>query len=406
MKILVLKFGGTSIGSIKKIKKVAEIITEYKKKNYKVIVISSAMSGVTNELIKKSFEISDNFSDSEHDVLVSSGEQVACSLIAGRLIHKGYKSRSWLAWQVPIITKGSYKNSRINQININKIIKFIKEGGIPIITGFQGVNNENRITTIGRGGSDASAIMIAKFFKAERCIIYTDVEGVYTTDPNKLNKAKKIRVISYEEMLEMASLGAKVMQPVSIQDARLNRIDIEVKSSFIKKPGTLITKRSNIINNKIVTGITSTRNDSKVSLIGVRDEPGVAASIFKPLSKNSINVDMVVQNISANGKETDLTFTIKTEDLNKTKKIIESNKGIKFRKLLLKKDVSKISVIGVGMVTTPGVTFRMFQTLADKKINIQVISTSEIKISVLIDKRNTKKALIALHKEFKLDTKK
>jgi aspartate kinase len=283
------------------------------------------------------------------------------------------------------------------------MLKYLKIGGTPIITGFQGISDENRITTIGRGGSDASAIMIAKFFKAQRCVIYTDVEGVYTTDPNKLSKAKKIKVISYEEMLEMASLGAKVMQPVSIQDARLNRIDIEVKSSFIKKPGTLITKRSNIINNKIVTGISSTQNDSKVSLIGVRDKPGVAASIFKPLSKNLINVDMVVQNISANGKETDLTFTIKTEDLNKTKKIIQLNKNIKFRKLILKKDVSKISVIGVGMISTPGVTFRMFQTLANKKINIQVISTSEIKISVLIDKKNTKKALIALHKEFKLN---
>ena len=406
MKIVVLKFGGTSVGTIKKIKKVAEIITDYKKKNYKVIVVSSAMSGVTNELITKSHEISDNFSNSEHDVLVSSGEQVACSLIAGRLIHKGYKSRSWLSWQIPIITVGTHKNSRINQINKNKIMKYLKEGGIPIITGFQGVNNENRITTIGRGGSDASAIMFAKFFKAERCIIYTDVEGVYTTDPNKLKKAKKIKVISYEEMLEMASLGAKVMQPVSIQDARLNRIDIEVKSSFKKKSGTLITKRSNIINNKIVTGISSTQNDSKVSLIGVKDKPGVAASIFKPLSKNLINVDMVVQNISANGKETDLTFTIKTEDLNKTKKIIQENKNIEYRKLLFKKGVSKISVIGVGMITTPGVTFRMFQTLANKKINIQVISTSEIKISVLIDKKNTKKALIALHKEFKLNNKK
>ena len=406
MKIVVLKFGGTSVGTIKKIKKVAEIIANYKKKNYNVIVVSSAMSGVTNELIKKSFEISDNFSNSEHDVLVSSGEQVACSLIAGRLIHKGFKSRSWLSWQVPIITVGKYKNSRIDQIKKNKIIKYLKQGGIPIVTGFQGINNENRVTTIGRGGSDASAIMIAKFFKAERCIIYTDVEGVYTTDPNKLKKAKKIKVISYEEMLEMASLGAKVMQPVSIQDARLNRIDIEVKSSFIKKSGTLITKRNNIINNKIVTGISSTQNDSKVSLIGVKDKPGVAASIFKPLSKNSINVDMVVQNISANGKETDLTFTIKTEDLNKTKKAIQENKNINYRKLLFKKGVSKISVIGVGMITTPGVTFRMFQTLANKKINIQVISTSEIKISVLIDKKNTKKALIALHKEFKLDSKK
>jgi aspartate kinase len=406
MKIVVLKFGGTSVGTTKKIKKVAEIIADYKKKNYKVIVISSAMSGVTNELIKKSFEISNNFSDSEHDVLVSSGEQMACSLIAGRLIHKGYKSRSWLSWQIPIITVGTHKNSRINQIHKNKIIKYLKEGGIPIITGFQGVNNENRITTIGRGGSDASAIMVAKFFRAERCIIYTDVEGVYTTDPNKLKKAKKIKVISYEEMLEMASLGAKVMQPISIQDARLNRIDIEVKSSFIKKKGTLITKRSNIINNKIVTGISSTQNDSKVSLIGVKDRPGVAASIFKPLSKNLINVDMVVQNISPNGKETDLTFTIKTEDLNKTKKTIQENKTISYRKLLFEKGVSKISVIGVGMITTPGVTFRMFQTLANKKINIQVISTSEIKISVLIDKKNTKKALIALHKEFKLDNKK
>jgi aspartate kinase len=301
---------------------------------------------------------------------------------------------------------GTHKNSRINQIHKNKIIKYLKEGGIPIITGFQGVNKENRITTIGRGGSDASAIMVAKFFRAERCIIYTDVEGVYTTDPNKLKKAKKIKVISYEEMLEMASLGAKVMQPISIQDARLNRIDIEVKSSFIKKKGTLITKRSNIINNKIVTGISSTQNDSKVSLIGVKDRPGVAASIFKPLSKNLINVDMVVQNISPNGKETDLTFTIKTEDLNKTKKTIQENKTISYRKLLFEKGVSKISVIGVGMITTPGVTFRMFQTLANKKINIQVISTSEIKISVLIDKKNTKKALIALHKEFKLDNKK
>ena len=403
MKIVVLKFGGTSVGTIRKIKKVAEIIANYKKKKYRVIVVSSAMSGVTNELIKKSSEISGNFSDSEHDVLVSSGEQIACSLIAGRLIHKKFKSRSWTSWQIPIITVGSHKNSRINLIYKKKIIRYLRDGGIPIITGFQGINNENRITTIGRGGSDASAIMLAKFFKAEKCIIYTDVEGVYTTDPNKLKKAKKIKVISYEEMLEMASLGAKVMQPVSIQDARLNRIDIEVKSSFKKKSGTLITKRSNIINNKIVTGISSTQNDSKVSLIGVKDKPGVAAAIFRPLSRNLINVDMVVQNISANGKETDLTFTIKTEDLNKTKKIIEENKTINYRKLIFEKGVSKISIIGVGMITTPGVTYRMFQTLANKKINIKVISTSEIKISVLIDKKNTQNALIALHKEFKLD---
>jgi len=403
MRSVVLKFGGTSVGTIKKIKKVAQIISDYKKKKVKVIVVSSAMSGVTNELIKKSKDLSENFSDTEYDVLVSSGEQAACSLIAGRLIHNGYKSRSWLAWQIPIITKGSNKNSRIDFINRNKILRYLKTGGIPIITGFQGVNNDERVTTIGRGGSDASAIMLAKFFRAERCVIYTDVEGVYTTDPKKLSKAKKIKVISYEEMLEMASLGAKVMQPVSIQDARLNRIDIEVKSSFIKKSGTLITRKSNIINNKIITGISLTHNDSKVTLVGVKDKPGVAASIFKPLSKNLINVDMVVQNISANGRETDLTFTIKSEDLTKTKRIIRNNQSINFRKLLFEKDVCKISIIGVGMITTPGVTYRMFQALAKKNINILVISTSEIKISVLIDKKNNKKALAALHKEFKLE---
>ena len=403
MKIVVLKFGGTSVGNIKRIKNVAEIISSYSKKNYKVIAVTSAMAGVTNDLVKKSGEISDNFSHAEYDVLVSSGEQVACSLIAARLIHIGLKSRSWLSWQIPIITLGSYKNSRINKINKNNILKYLKSGGIPIISGFQGINFEGRITTIGRGGSDASAIMLSKFFKAEKCVIYTDVDGVYTTDPNKLKKAKKIKIISYEEMLEMASLGAKVMQPVSIQDARLNRINIEVKSSFKKKPGTLITKKKNISNNKIITGISFTQNDAKVTLVGVKDKPGVAAMIFKPLSKNSINVDMVVQNISANGKETDLTFTIKSEDLKKTKKIMSENKKINFRKLIFDRNVSKISIIGVGMVTTPGVTFRMFQALANKKINIQVISTSEIKISVLINKKNTSKALVALHNEFKLD---
>ena len=403
MKIVVLKFGGTSVGTIERIKKVAEIISSYVKQKYKVIVVSSAMSGVTNDLVKKSKEISSNFSDAEYDVLVSSGEQVACSLIAGRLIHKGHKARSWLAWQIPIYTENNHKFSRINQINKTKLLRYLKSGGIPIITGFQGINKDERITTIGRGGSDASAIMLATFFKAKRCIIYTDVEGVYTTDPNKLKSAKKIKIISYEEMLEMASLGAKVMQPVSIQDARLNRIDIEVKSSFNKKSGTLITKRKNIINNKIITGISSTQNDAKVTLVGVKDKPGIAAAIFKPLSRNSINVDMVVQNISANGKETDLTFTIKSEDLAKTRKIINENKSINFKKLIFDKNVSKISIIGVGMVTTPGVTFRMFQALANQKINIQVISTSEIKISVLVNKINVKKAISVLHKEFKLE---
>ena len=403
MKIVVLKFGGTSVGTVERIKKVANIITSYIKKGYKVIVVSSAMSGVTNDLIKKSKKLSNNFNLSEYDVLVSSGEQMSCALISGRLNHIGHKSQSWMGWQIPILTEGSHSSSRIIKIYKKRIINFLKNGGIPVIAGFQGISPDSRITTLGRGGSDASAIMIAQFFKAEKCIIYTDVEGVYTTDPRMIRDSKKIKVISYEEMLEMSSLGAKVMQPISIQDARLNRIDINVKSSFKNKTGTLITKRKNIFRNKIITGISFTKNDAKVSLVGVKDRPGVAASIFKPLSENSINVDMVVQNISANGKETDLTFTIKSEDIKKTEKLLKNNKKIKFRDLLINKNVSKISIIGVGMITTPGVTYRMFQALAKKQINIQVISTSEIKISVLINKKYTKKAVAILHKEFKLN---
>ena len=403
MKIVVLKFGGTSVGTIERIKKVSQIIVGYIKKRYKVIVVSSAMSGVTNDLINKSKKISKNFISAEYDALVSSGEQMACALIAGRLNHMGYKSRSWMSWQIPIMTEGKYSSSRIVKINKKKIINYLNAGGIPIVTGFQGINLDSRLTTLERGGSDVSAIMMAKFFDAEKCIIYTDVDGVYTTDPNLISRAKKIDKISYEEMLEMASLGAKVMQPASIQDARLNRIDVDVKSSFKNKPGTLITKRKNIPSNKIITGISFTKNEAKVTLVGVTDKPGVAAAIFKPLSENSINVDMVVQNISANGKETDLTFTIKSDEIYKTERIIKNNKKIHFRNLLITKNVSKVSIIGVGMITTPGVTFRMFQALANKKINIEVISTSEIKISVLINKKYIKKAVQALHKEFKLD---
>ena len=402
MKIVVLKFGGSSVGSISKIKKVAKIISLYSKKKYKVIVVSSAMGGVTNNLIKKTKEISKNFNSAEYDVLLSSGEQMSCALISGCLENLGFKSRSWLSWQVPIFTEGNFKNSRIVNIFKSHLIKYINSGGIPILTGFQGINYENRLTTLGRGGSDATAIMIAKFFNAEKCIIFTDVEGVYTTDPNLIKNAKKIDKISYEEMLEMASLGAKVMQPASIQDARLNRINIDVKSSFKKKTGTLITQRKNINKSKIITGISFTKNDSKITLIGVVDKPGIAASIFEPLYKSSINVDMVVQNISSDGKETDLTFTVKTEDVFKCEKLIKKNKNISFRSIVIKKNVSKVSIIGVGMITTPGVTYRMFRALAKNNINIQVISTSEIKISVLINKIHTKKAVSSLHNEFGL----
>ena len=403
MKIIVLKFGGTSVGSLKKIRKVARIIASYIKKKFKVIVVSSAMSGVTNDLLLKTKNIAKNFPDDEKDVILSTGEQISCALIAGKLKDLGYKSRSWLSWQIPIVTRGNHSSSRIIRIQKFKILKYLKNGGTPIITGFQGINSNYRITTLERGGSDTSAILCAKFFKAEKCIIYTDVKGVYTTDPNLIKTARKIDKISYEEMLEMASLGAKVMQPASIQEARLNRVEIDVRSTFSKKEGTKITKKKNILGKNTIRGISFTKNDAKLTLVGVKDKPGVAASIFKPLFDNSINVDMVVQNISAGGKETDLTFTIKSEYLNKTRKLVEKNKEIKFKKLIVNKNVSKVSIIGVGMITTPGVTFRMFKALAKKKINIEVISTSEIKISVLVNKKNLKKSIEILHQEFKLN---
>ena len=403
MKTVVLKFGGTSVGSIDRIKKICKIIASYKKKKNRVVVISSAMSGVTNDLVNKSKLISNNFNKAEYDTLVSTGEQASCALIAGRLNHIGFRSRSWMSWQLPIITEGPYSGARIEKVIVKELNNYLKSGGIPIITGFQGINNKLRLTTIGRSGSDATAIMLAKFIKSEECIIYTDVDGVYTTDPRQYKNAKKIKKIFYDEMLEMASLGSKVMQPTSVQDAKLNNIDIQVKSSFISKSGTLITGFKKAFSDQIITGISSTKNDAKITIVGVKDRPGIAASIFKPLSQNLINVDMVIQNISLNGKETDLTFTIKSDDLKKTEKLIKLNKKISYKKLSFDKDVSKVSIIGVGMITTPGITYRMFQALASKKINILVISTSEIKISVLVSSKNVKKAVAVLHKEFKLD---
>ena len=405
MRIIVLKFGGTSVGNIERVKKITKLIENYKKKKIGVIVVSSAMSGVTNDLIGKSKKLSKNFDLKEYDVLVSSGEQISCALISGYLEKIGYKSRSFMGWQVPIITDSNHGNSKILHISKKNVLNFLKKNGIPVIAGFQGIDMNNRITTLGRGASDYTAIMISKYFKAEKCVIYTDVDGVMTTDPKIYKNAIKINEISYEEMLEMSSLGSKVMQSNSVQDARLNRIKVDVRSSFKNRNGTLITKRKNISGNKIIRGISSTKNDAKITLVGVKDKPGIAASIFEPLSNNNINVDMVVQNISANGVETDITFTIKLENLTKTKKLLQNNNKIKYKKILIDANVSKISIIGVGMITTPGVTYRMFRSLSKENINILVISTSEIKISVLINRKNIKRAVSALHKEFNLHKK-
>ena len=403
MSLIVLKFGGTSVGSIKKINYVAKIIKKHHHKKNKLIVVSSAMSGVTNDLIKKSKQISKNFDKFEYDVLLSSGEQIACALLSGALLKIGLKSRSWLSWQIPIITKGDHKSSRIISINKKEILKYVNSGGIPIITGFQGISNNRRITTLGRGGSDATAIAIAKFFSADNCFIYTDVSGVYTTDPKLNSKAKKIKKISYEEMLEMASLGAKIMQPISLQDAMINDIDINVRSTFINSNGTKISNNQQLFNKNPITGIAFTKNEAKITLIGVMDRPGTAASIFKPLADNQINVDMVVQTSSPDGGQTDITFTIIKDDVKNCIKILKENKKISYKKIIHDDKVSKVSIVGAGMIATPGVTYRMFQALAKKKINIMVISTSEIKISVLINQKNIKKAIKILHKEFDLD---
>ena len=403
MSLIVLKFGGTSVGSCKKINNTAKLIKKHYNNKNKIIVVASAMTGVTDDLIKKSNKISKNFEKSEYDVLLSSGEQISCALLAGALINLGLKSRSWMSWQIPILTEGDHSSSRIKSVNKKEVINYVNSGGIPIITGFQGISNNKRITTLGRGGSDATAISIAKFFGAEDCIIYTDVDGIYTTDPDINRNAKKINKISYEEMLEMSSLGAKVMQPISIQDAMINDININVKSSFKNIKGTTISNKQNFSNKNIITGIAFTKNEAKITIVGVTDRPGIAASIFKPLADNQINVDMVVQTSSPDGGQTDITFTIVKDDVKNCIKILKENKKISYKKVIHNDKVSKVSIIGAGMITTPGITYRMFKALAKKNINIMAISTSEIKISVIINQKNIKEAIKVLHKEFDLD---
>ncbi len=400
-----MKFGGTSVGNIERIKNVANLVEKrIKKDQSRIVVVVSAMAGVTNDLVKKSKEISSNFSDQEYDVLVSSGEIVTSALLAGALIEKGIQSRSMLSWQIPIVTDGVNKNSRIININSKAIQDYLDKNYVVVVPGFQGINNSLNMTTIGRGGSDASAVAIAKCLNADYCEIYTDVEGVYTTNPDLHDKAKKIEKISYEEMLEMASLGAKVMQSTSVQKAMINDVEIYVKSSFTDKPGTLILDQDKISYDKVITGVAYSKDDAKVTLQGVSDRPGIASAIFKPLNDKNIVVDMIVQNISADNKRTDVTFTIKRDDLDKTKKLMLGLKNdIEYEKLLCDDKVAKISIVGAGMITHPGVAYKMFNALASKKINIQAISTSEIKISVLIDEEKTENAVKILHQIFELD---
>ena len=398
----ILKFGGTSVGTIERIKHVANIIRKEHVSGNQIIVVVSAMSGKTNELIELSKKISENFEKRELDVLLSTGEQVTSALLCGALIKLNLKAKSWLNWQIPILTEGEHSNSRIINMNVSKINEFIKEG-IAIVPGFQGISKSGDVTTIGRGGSDATAVAIAKLFNAEACEIYTDVDGVYSSDPNNVPVAKKIDKISYEEMLELSSLGAKVMQSSAVQTAMIYDIPIEVRSTFTDRKGTRIFDQQNIDYTKSVTGVAYSKDDAKITIIGVEDKPGVAANIFEPLNEAQINVDMVIQNISSDQKTTDITFTVKRDDLSKTTEILKKNKKIKFNEITNNDKVAKVSIVGAGMVSTPGVTFKMFKGLAEEKINILAISTSEIKLSVIIDEPNTLKAVKKLHTIFDLD---
>ena len=399
----ILKFGGTSVGTVDRIQHVAKIIQKEYLNGNQVIAVVSAMSGKTNELVNLSEDISMEFDKREFDVLLSSGEQISSALLAGALIKLKIKAKSWLNWQVPILTEGDHSNARIVNVNIKKINDYLENKGVAIIPGFQGISKNGDITTIGRGGSDATAVALAKLFDAQSCEIYTDVDGVFSTDPNKIPVAKKIDKISFDEMLELSSLGAKVMQPSAVQTAMMYNIPLEVKSTFTNRKGTKIFDKENIDYTKSVTGVAYSKDDAKITLTGVKDKPGVAADIFEPLSRAQINVDMVIQNVSLDQKTTDITFTIKRNAVSKTIEILKNNKDIDYKNIVGNDKVSKVSIVGAGMVSTPGITYRMFRALAEEKINILAISTSEIKLSVIIDENNTLNAIKKLHTIFDLD---
>ena len=399
----VLKFGGTSVGTIERIQHVANIIKKEHSLGNEVIVVVSAMAGKTNELLKFSNSISQKFDKRELDVLLASGEQVTSALLAGALIEIKIKAKSFQNWQIPILTEGEHSNARITTMSVKKINEFLNDKGVAIIPGFQGISKIGDITTIGRGGSDATAVAIAKLFQADNCEIYTDVDGVFSTDPNKIPVAKKIDKISYDEMLELSSVGAKVMQSSAVQTAMMYDIPLEVRSTFTDRQGTKIFDQENIDYTKSVTGVAYSKDDAKITIVGVEDKPGIAANVFEPLSKAQINVDMVIQNISSDEKTTDISFTIKRDEVSKTLEILKNESSIEFKDIIHNKKVAKISIVGAGMVSTPGVTYRMFRALSDENINILAISTSEIKLSVIIEENNTLNAVKKLHTIFDLD---
>ena len=404
MSTIVLKFGGTSVATTDLIKSAASIVKKEYDAGNNLAVVVSAMAGTTNSLINFVKEINSSV-DSEYDVVVSSGEQVTSGLMSMALNQLGVPSRSWLGWQLPIITSGPHRNSLIEKINVEKILKDFEDRKVAVLAGFQGLSIEGRITTIGRGGSDNTAVFLASALNADRCDIYTDVDGVYTSDPKITSKVKKLNKVSYEEMIEMASQGAKVLQTASVESAMSKNVNVQVRSTF--KPneeGTEISIDGEGEILRAVTGVAYSKDEAKITIIDLVDEPGIAAKIFNKLSDDSINVDMIVQNNFIERKMTNLTFTIPMGDLEKSISILDKLKDqIEFSRIISEDNLSKVSIIGSGMRNQPGIAAKMFQCLSEQNINIEVISTSEIKVSVLIDKARTEDAVSSLHDTFKLD---
>jgi aspartate kinase len=407
MALIVQKFGGTSVGNIDRIRNVATRVRKELALGNQVVVVVSAMAGVTNQLVSYVRELSPLDTPEawgEYDQVVSSGEQVTSGLLALALMESGVPAQSFFGWQIPLRTDDAHGKARIASIDPTAMRAALNAGKVVVVAGFQGVDDEGRVSTLGRGGSDTSAVAIAAALGADRCDIYTDVDGVYTTDPRIVTGARKLDKVAYEEMLEMASLGAKVLQTRSVEMAMNHGVVVQVLTSFADTPGTLLVNEEEIVEQKRITGIAYSRDDARVTLTGVPDKPGVAASVFGPLAKANINVDMIIQNIDEIGRVTDMTFTIGKADLDRTIALLEKERpNLQYKELTTDKNVAKVSVVGVGMRSHAGVAQTMFDTLAEKNINILVISTSEIKISVLIAEEYTELAVRALHAAFELE---
>ena len=401
---IVQKFGGTSVADVGCIQAAAKKVKAELDAGNQVAVVVSAMAGATDQLVDWVRQVSPLHDAREYDVVVASGEQVTVGLMALALQELGINARSWLGWQIPLVTDDAHGKARILDVKTEALIRRMQDGQVPVVAGFQGVGPDNRVSTLGRGGSDTSAVALAAALKADRCDIYTDVDGVYTCDPRIVAKAKKLDKITYEEMLEMASQGAKVLQTRSVEMAMNHRVRLRVLSSFEDGPGTLVVDEEEIVEKEVVSGIAYSRDEAKITLLKVPDRPGVAAAVFGPLSDANINVDMIVQNVSDDGRTTDMTFTVTKSDAARATKALEGKrKELGFERIVTDTNVAKISVIGVGMRSHAGVALAMFRTLAERGINIQVISTSEIKISVLVAEEYTELALRSLHTAYNLD---